>query len=115
MPPTGAEQKTTFEDVEIVRRMAPRYGDDQIAAVLNRLGRKTGKGKRWSRISVRTVCRNYAIDGTGDRVIDPETLSMEPSCEEVQCEHRYDQEARHAWSSQEGASGAIRSVGASPC
>jgi len=82
MPPAGAEQKTTVEDVEIVRRMALRYGDDQIAAVLNRLGRKTGKGKRWSRISVRTVRRTYAIDGTGTRLIDPETLSMEQAARE---------------------------------
>lgn len=82
MPPPGAEQKTVAEDLEIVRRMAPRYGDDQIAAVLNRLGRKTGKGRRWNRVSVRTVRRNYSIGGTGNRVIDPEVLNMEQAAKE---------------------------------
>ncbi len=77
MPPPGAEQKTAAEDLEIVRRMAPRYGDDQIAAVLNRLGRKTGKGRRWNRVSVRTARRNYSIDGTGARLADPNVLNME--------------------------------------
>jgi hypothetical protein len=37
-----------MEALEIIRRMAVRYGDDQIASVLNRLGYSTGKGKRWN-------------------------------------------------------------------
>jgi hypothetical protein len=33
-----------MEALEIIRRMAVRYGDDQIASVLNRCGYSTGKG-----------------------------------------------------------------------
>jgi hypothetical protein len=29
----------------VIRKMAPRYGDADIARVLNKLGRQTGKGK----------------------------------------------------------------------
>ena len=33
-----------MEALEIIRRMAVRYGDDQIVSVLNRRGYSTGKG-----------------------------------------------------------------------
>jgi hypothetical protein len=47
-PRSGVGQPTALEDLELIRRLAVRYGDDQIAAVLNKLGRRTAKGKRWS-------------------------------------------------------------------
>ncbi len=37
--------KTVDADLEVIRKMAARYGDDDIARVLNKLGRRTGKGK----------------------------------------------------------------------
>jgi hypothetical protein len=43
--------------------MAERYGDGDIAAVLNRLGRRTGKGRRWSQIAVKTARRDHGIAG----------------------------------------------------
>ena len=33
-----------MEALDVIRRMAVRHGDDQIASVLNRLGYVTGKG-----------------------------------------------------------------------
>ena len=45
-PRSAAETATPMEALEIIRRMAVRYGDDQIASVLNRRGYSTGKGKR---------------------------------------------------------------------
>lgn len=47
-PMSAATQKSAIEDLELVRKMAPRYSDDKIALVLNKLGRTTGKGKRWN-------------------------------------------------------------------
>ena len=41
--------------------MARRYRDDQIARVLSKLGRRTGKGNRWTQPRVATVRRKYAI------------------------------------------------------
>ena len=54
------------------RRMAGRYGDDQIAAVLNRSGYRTGKDKRWNQTRVATVRSRYAIP---DLVADPDALN----------------------------------------
>ena len=49
-------RKTAADDVEVIRKMAYRYGDDEIARVLNKLGRRTGMGKRWSMQRVARMC-----------------------------------------------------------
>ena len=41
--------------------MARRYGDDEIARVLSKLGRRTGKGNRWTQARVATVRRKHGI------------------------------------------------------
>lgn len=61
-PQSGAEvHKTALEDLELIRRMAVRYGDDAIARVLSKLGRRTGKGNRWTSSRVATVRRKHSI------------------------------------------------------
>jgi len=75
-PPSGAGQKTSIEDVELIRQMAVKYGDDEITRVLNKLGRRTGKGKPWSEFRVRTARRNYSIAGQKRSKADPEVLSQ---------------------------------------
>ena len=75
-PRSGAGHKTSMEAVEIIRRMAMRYGDDQIAAVLNRLGHRTGKGKRWNEHRVATARRTYSVAGQRRAAADPEILSL---------------------------------------
>jgi DNA invertase Pin-like site-specific DNA recombinase len=72
----GAAQKTAAEDVEIIRKMAARYGDDDIARVLNKLGRRTGKGMAWSQVGVKTARRLYNIAGHVRTVEDPDVLSF---------------------------------------
>ena len=59
-PRSGAGQKTSMDDLELIRRMAVRYGDDEIARVLNKLGRRTGKGKRWNEQRVRTTRNRFS-------------------------------------------------------
>jgi hypothetical protein len=49
-PRSATENATPIEALEIIRRMAVRHGDDQIASVLNRLRYSTGKGKRWNQL-----------------------------------------------------------------
>jgi excisionase family DNA binding protein len=39
---------TNLEAVEVVRRMAGQFSDEQIASTLNRLGMRTGAGNSWS-------------------------------------------------------------------
>ena len=75
-PQWGMADKTSLEDIEVVRRMAVRYGDDEIARVLNKLGRRTGKGNRWNKQRVATVRRKYAIEGHRRRSPDTEILTL---------------------------------------
>jgi DNA invertase Pin-like site-specific DNA recombinase len=75
-PRSATETTTPMEALEIIRRMAVRYGDDQIASVLNRRGYSTGKGKRWNQIRVATARRNHSIAGQQRALPDPERVSL---------------------------------------
>ena len=55
---------------------AERYGDKDIAAVVNRLGRRTGKDKPWSELAVKTARRAHGIAGHAQTVEDPSILSF---------------------------------------
>ena len=68
--------RTADDDLDVIRKMAPRHGDDAIARALNKLGRRTGKGKPWSQLAVKTARRNHDIDGCGRSVEDPDVLSL---------------------------------------
>ena len=76
-PRSAAETATPMEALEIIRCMAVRYGDDQIASVLNRRGYSTGKGKRWNQIRVATARRNHSIAGQKRALHDPERVSLD--------------------------------------
>jgi DNA invertase Pin-like site-specific DNA recombinase len=75
-PRSATETATPMEALEIIRRMAVRHGDDQIASVLNRLGYSTGKGKRWNQTRVATARRNHSIVGQKRALPDPERISL---------------------------------------
>jgi hypothetical protein len=75
-PVSGVGQKTSLEDLEIIRKMAFRYGDDEIARVLNKLGRKTATGKRWNESRVRTIRGKYSIAGHIHTIKDPDILTL---------------------------------------
>jgi len=69
--------RTTDADLEVIGKMAARYGDDAIARVLNKLGRRTGKGKPWSQLAVHTARRNHGIQGRTSSLVDPNVLSLQ--------------------------------------
>src|SRR5215467_6632297 len=75
-PPTLKKMIFRTAIVEIIRRVAVRYGDDQIASVLNRRGYSTGKGKRWNQTRVATARRNHSIAGQKRALHDPERVSL---------------------------------------
>lgn len=75
-PKSSAAQKTSMEALEIIGKMAVRYGDDQIASVLNRLGHRTGKGLRWNQTRVQTARRNHGIVGQKRAKVDLDILSL---------------------------------------
>jgi len=68
--------RTAETDLEVIRKMAPRYGDADIARVLNKLGRRTGKGKPWSESGVKTARNNHGIAGRSHTLADPEILTL---------------------------------------
>jgi DNA invertase Pin-like site-specific DNA recombinase len=75
-PRPATQTATSMEALDIIRRMAVRSGDDQIASVLNRLGYSTGKEKRWNQIRVATARRNHSIPGQKRAAHDPERISL---------------------------------------
>jgi hypothetical protein len=76
-PQSGAVvHKTALEDIELVTQMARRYGDDEIARVLSKLGRRTGKGNRWSQSRVAYVRKKYGIDPPDDATRDSCILTL---------------------------------------
>jgi hypothetical protein len=85
---SATDTATPMEALEIIRRMAVRSGDDQIASVLNRLGYSTGKGKRWNQNRVATVRRNYSIAGQRRALPDPERVSLSEAARICKVSHR---------------------------
>ena len=75
-PKSGVGRKTSSEDMEVIRNMAVRYGDDEIARVLNKLGRCTGTGKRWNEQRVAAARQRNGIAGQKRSVADPEILTL---------------------------------------
>jgi DNA invertase Pin-like site-specific DNA recombinase len=75
-PRSATETATPMEALEIIRLMAVRHGDDQIASVLNRRGYSTGKGMRWNQTRVATARRNHSIAGQKRALHDPEQVSL---------------------------------------
>jgi hypothetical protein len=75
-PRSATETSTPMEALEVIRRMAVRHGDDQIASVLNRLGYVTGKGNRWNQNRVATARKNHSIAGQRRALADPDRVSL---------------------------------------
>lgn len=76
-PQSGAVvHKTALEDLELITKMARRYRDDEIARVLSKLGRRTGKGNRWSQSRVAYVRKKYAIDPPAKTTRDDGILNL---------------------------------------
>ena len=73
---TGRHSRcTSLEAIEIIRRMAGRFPDEQIAATLNRLGLKTGSGNNWVELRVRTA-RSYHELPSYDPQASPEYVDF---------------------------------------
>lgn len=68
--PANQAHKTAIEDLEVIEKMAARYSDAEIAQVLSKLGRKTGKGNRWTQSSVRLIRRKYEFKPAANQQAD---------------------------------------------
>lgn len=78
---------TSMEAIEIIRAMAGRFPDEQIAATLNRLGRKTGSGNNWVELRVRTA-RSYHKLPSYDPTLRRNTLTLEEASERLEVSHK---------------------------
>jgi DNA invertase Pin-like site-specific DNA recombinase len=87
-PRSAAETATSMGALEIIRRMGVRYGDDQIASVLNQLGYTTGKGRRWNQNRVATARRNHSIAGQKRALPDPDRVSLNEAARLCGVSHR---------------------------
>jgi hypothetical protein len=65
-PRSGVGRETDIQDIELIRKMADRYEDSEIARVLNKLSRRTGKGLPWSRSRVADVRRKHGMASAAD-------------------------------------------------
>ena len=79
---TGRHGRTTGEDAtEVVRRMAGRWPDEQIAATLNRLRLRTGVGNTWNELRVRGVRQRLGLPAHDPAMNPPATLTLEQAAE----------------------------------
>ncbi len=78
---------TSLEAIEIIRRMAGRFPDEQIAATLNRLGLKTGSGNNWVELRVRTA-RSYNELPAYDPKLRQNILTLEEASERLGVSHK---------------------------
>jgi DNA invertase Pin-like site-specific DNA recombinase len=87
-PRSATETATPTDALDIIRRMAVRHGDDEIASVLNRLGYLTGKEKRWNQNRVASARKNYSIAGQKRALPDPDRVSLNEAARLCRVSHR---------------------------
>src|SRR5215510_8917365 len=87
-PRPATETATPPDALGIIRRMAVRHGDDEIASVLNRLGYVTEKGKRWNQNRVATARKNHSIAGQKRALPDPDRVSLNEAARLCGVSHR---------------------------
>lgn len=75
-PSAGRGRKTSEEDLAIIRKLAVRYGDNDIARVLSRMGRRTATGRRWNQTRVKSARKSASIPGQARTIPDPEILTL---------------------------------------
>ena len=78
---------TSLEAIEITRRMAGRFPDEQIASTLNRLGLRTGTDKTWNEGRIRAV-RSYHHLPAYDATVSRKTLTLEEASERLNVSHK---------------------------
>ncbi len=76
-----------MEAIEVIRQMAGRYPDEQIAATLNRLGLKTGSGNTWNEVRIRIV-RSYNSFPAYDPKMPRGTLTLEEASGRLRVSHK---------------------------
>jgi excisionase family DNA binding protein len=87
--PTGKHSRcTSLEAIEIIRQMAGKFPDDQIAATLNRLTFRTGTGNTWTEGRIRSL-RSYHEWPTYDaKTSSRQSLTLEEASKRLEVSHK---------------------------
>lgn len=86
---TGKHSRcTNLEAIEIIRRMAGKFPDDQIAATLNRLAFRTGTGNTWNEGRVRSVRGYHQLPVYDAKTSTRQTLTLEEASERLAVSHK---------------------------
>jgi excisionase family DNA binding protein len=81
---TGHHSRTTAEDAtQVVRRMAGRWPDEQIAATLNRLRLRTGAGNTWNELRVRSIRQRLGLPAHDSAMDTPATLTLQEAAQRL--------------------------------
>ncbi len=87
-PQTGEHRCRASEDaIAVVRAMAGRWPDDQIAACLNRMGFRTGQDKSWTDRRVRSLRETHGIHAYRSAEKNGQWLTMSEAAQELSVSH----------------------------
>lgn len=76
-PRSGEHRRRASDDADrIIRDMATRWSDQDIAAALNRMGQHTGQAKAWTAVRVGSYRRSNGIHGYESAVKNGRCLTM---------------------------------------
>jgi hypothetical protein len=77
----GQHRQCTGSDaIDVVRRMAGRWPDEQIAATLNRLRLQTGAGNTWNDSRVASLRQRLELPVHAPAASGPSTLTLDQAC-----------------------------------
>jgi len=86
---TGKHSRcTSLEAIEIIRRMAGRFPDDQIASTLNRLTFRTGTGNTWNEGRIRSVRSYHQLPAYDAKTASRLTLTLEEASARLGVSHK---------------------------
>jgi DNA invertase Pin-like site-specific DNA recombinase len=87
-PKTGEHGcNTPVDAIAVMRSMAGRWSDQDIAASLNRMGLPTGQGKTWTGTRVGSIRRVHGIDGYRSAEKNGEWLTMSEAAAKLGVSH----------------------------
>jgi hypothetical protein len=87
--PTGKHSRcTSLDAIEIIRQMAGKFPDDQIAATLNRLSLRTGSGNSWTEGRIRSLRSYHEWPPYDAQTANRQGLTLEQASERLEVSHK---------------------------
>ena len=74
---------TSMEAIEVIRQMAGKFPDEQIAATLNRLGFSTGAGKTWNEQRVYSARHYNELPAYNPNQTNQDILTLEEAAQRL--------------------------------